>query len=104
MSGGRSPGGDDTRGGPLLEYRVARLEQDMTEIKAILKSMDARLGAIEVTLAQMNGRITGLEGRIMGIEGRLQLVPTVWQTISILAVLLFGVAGVVFAAGNFFKQ
>jgi hypothetical protein len=96
LSGGRSPGGDDTGGGPLLEYRVARLEEGIRDIKATLKSMDARLGAIEVAIAQLNGRMAG-------IEGRLQQIPTVWQTISILAVLLFGVAGVVFAAGNFLK-
>ncbi|MBC7833397.1 MAG: hypothetical protein H7Y62_15405 [Hyphomicrobium sp.] len=81
---------------PMLEQRVARLESDMGEIKSTLKAIDSRLGAIEVALAEMKGRLGG-------IEGRLQQIPTVWQTISILAVLLFGVAGVIFAAGNFLR-
>ena len=75
----------------------------MNEIKSALRSVDGRLASIGVTLARIDGRISGLDGRIIGLEGRLQLIPTVWQTISILAVLLFGVAGVTFAAGNFLK-
>jgi hypothetical protein len=30
-------------------------------------------------------------------------MPTIWQTVSIPAVLLFGVAGIVFAASDFLK-
>jgi hypothetical protein len=85
-------GSDDS----MLEQRVSRLEEEMREVRQTLKSIDSRLGAIEVALARMDGRIAG-------IEGRLQMIPTVWQTVSILAVLLFGVAGVIFAAGNFLR-
>jgi hypothetical protein len=90
-------------GNSTLDLRVSRLEEDMREVKASLKSIDARLASIDLTLARMDGRFAGIEGRIAGIEGRLQMVPTVWQTVSILAVLLFGVAGVIFAAGNFLQ-
>ena len=98
--GGRSPGGSggDGTGGRMLEQRVARLEEDIRDVKATLKSMDTRLGSIELALAKIDGHIAGMEGRLSGIEGRLQMIPTVWQTVSILAVLLFGVTGIVFAA------
>lgn len=104
---GLFPGELGSNGGgpenPMLEMRVARLEDDMRDIKTTLKGIDSRLGSIELALAKIDGRITGVEGRIAGIEGRLQQIPTVWQTVSILAVLLFGVAGVIFAAGNLLK-
>jgi hypothetical protein len=89
---GGSGGPDD----PMLEQRVTRLEEDMREVKTALRSIENKLGSIEVSIAR-------IEGRIGGIESRLQNLPTTWQTISILAVLLFGVAGIVFAAGNFIK-
>jgi hypothetical protein len=93
--GGRSSGsgGPDD---PTLGQRVARLQEHLKEVKSTLQSMDVGLGAIEVALAEMKGRLAG-------IEGRLQQMPTIWQTVSIPAVLLFGLAGIVFAASDFLK-
>lgn len=81
---------------PTLLQRVGRLEEDMKDAKSTLRGIETKLGSIEVALARIDGRLAGL-------EGRLQQIPTVWQTVSILAVLLFGVAGVIFAAGNFLR-
>ena len=90
------PSGGGGSDGTVLDQRVARLEEDVRDIKSTLRNIETRLGAIEVSLAR-------LEGRVTGIEGRLQQIPTVWQTISILAALQFGVAAVIFATANFVK-
>jgi hypothetical protein len=65
--GGHS-GGDGPEG-PMLEARVARLEDDMKDVKASLKS-------IEISLAEMTGRL-------MGIDARFASLPTTWTILTI---------------------
>lgn len=50
---------------PMLEARVARLEEEVRDIKLILRSIEGRLTAIEVSMAE--------------IKGKLQGMPTSWQ-------------------------
>lgn len=48
-----------------LERRVERLEADMSDVKIALRSIEARLVAIEVSIAEIKGKLQGL--------------PTSWQ-------------------------
>ena len=63
---------DENKGfdGRMLEQRVARLEEDMREVKSTLKGIEAKLVTIEVAVAR--------------IEGRLQGVPSSWQLFTAL--------------------
>jgi len=58
----RDQTGEQSDGGgpedPMLEQRVGRLEEDMKDIKASLRSMDAKLGSIDVSVAEIRGRIS----------------------------------------------
>jgi uncharacterized coiled-coil protein SlyX len=62
---------DSGSGGSPLARRVDRLEEDMTEIKTLLREQQRILIDIQVKLATMDGRITGLESRFTGLEGRM---------------------------------
>jgi hypothetical protein len=48
-----------------LERRVERLEDDMSDVKLMLRSIEARLVSIEVSTAEIKGKLQGL--------------PTSWQ-------------------------
>jgi hypothetical protein len=48
-----------------LERRVERLEDDMSDVKSTLRSIEARLVSIEVATAEIKGKLQGL--------------PTSWQ-------------------------
>jgi hypothetical protein len=71
----RPPGGSGPED-PMIEARVARLEDDMKDIKASLKS-------IELSVAEMKGRLTGIEGRLSGIDARFSSLPTTWTILTI---------------------
>jgi hypothetical protein len=68
------PDGFRTGGGgpedPMLEQRVARLEDDMKDVKTSLKS-------IEITLAKIEGRLTGFDARFASL-------PTTWTMLGII--------------------
>ena len=51
-------GGGDGPEDPMLEQRVARLEDDMRDIKASLRSIDARLTSIDISVAEIKGRVS----------------------------------------------
>jgi len=53
----------------MLGERVARLEDDMKDVKASLKS-------IEISLAEM-------KGRLVGIDSRFGSLPTTWTILTI---------------------
>lgn len=69
------PGGDGPTFGDM-EHRVARLEDDMREIRSDLK-------ALRVDMAEMKGRVASL--------------PTTWQMIT----LVFGILGGAFVIIRF---
>ena len=106
-SGGPTSGGPDD---PMLDYRVQRLEDDLRDVKASLRAIEATLAEMSSRLAGIDGRLTGLEGRLAGIdarissvEARFQYIPTTWQVITIMATLLIGLSGVIFATGNYLR-
>lgn len=88
---------------PMLEARVARLEEDMKEVKSTLKSIEARLGSIELTLAKMDGRISGLEGRIVGLDAKVGSLPTTWTILGIVFTTWALGSGVLIFALNFLQ-
>lgn len=72
----RFPGSDDggSDGGPedpMLGQRVARLEEDMKEVRGDVRNIRDRLGVIEECLARIEGGFTG-------INAKLDALPTVW--------------------------
>ena len=70
----QKPGGFHTGGGgpedPMLEARVARLDDDMKDVKSSLKS-------IEISLAE-------IKGRLAGIDARFASLPTTWTMLTII--------------------
>lgn len=59
-SGGGPAGPGD--GGSMIEARVGRLEEDVKEIKADLKSVDSRLRGVEVSIAVVSEKVSNLPG------------------------------------------
>ncbi|MDF3810342.1 MULTISPECIES: hypothetical protein [Rhodopseudomonas] len=54
----------------MLEQRVARLEDDMKDVKTSLRS-------IELTLAKIEGHLTGIDARFASL-------PTTWTILTII--------------------
>ena len=83
------PGGKGSRSGgdgpeePMLDARVARLEDDMKEVKLSLRSIEAKVNSIAESVAEMKGRIGGVEGRLSGIDARFGSLPTTWTILTI---------------------
>lgn len=94
---------------PMLEPRVEKLEQDVGRITVILERLEPRIielharSASQTELSALRADFARLDGKIDGIDKRLANIPNTWQVISILAALLIGIAGIVFAAGKFLK-
>jgi|SRR5580658_5639840 septal ring factor EnvC (AmiA/AmiB activator) len=86
---GGHPGGGGPED-PMLEQRVAHLEDDMKELKASIRAVEMRLGGIEVSLAR-------IEGRIAGIEGRLSQSPT-WLQLLVALIATWGAGAAIVAA------
>ena len=42
----------------MLEQRVARLEDDMKDVKASLRSIDSKLSGIEISMAEVKGKLS----------------------------------------------
>ncbi|MDB5643112.1 MAG: hypothetical protein JWN07_2429 [Hyphomicrobiales bacterium] len=73
-----------------MEARVARLEDDMREIKSDLKALreEMRRGFKEI-----RADISGLRIEIAEIKGRVSQLPTVWQVNMQMIGLMFTVLG-----------
>ena len=84
MSSGSGP--DD----PSLGFRVARLEDDMKDVKTSLKS-------IELNLAKIDGRLSGIDARFASL-------PTTW-TMLIIIFAAWGIgSGILIFAMNFLRK
>jgi hypothetical protein len=93
---------------PMIDQRVSKLEDDMKEVKASLKSIELSVAEIKhlpkmsdfnvlrTDISDVKGRMGITEGKLAGIEGRLQHIPNTWQIIGI----LFGVAAVLYTASR----
>ncbi|MBB5049796.1 hypothetical protein HNR60_004580 [Rhodopseudomonas rhenobacensis] len=80
-SGAQSGGGPED---PMLESRVAGIEDDMKDVKASLRSIEIILAKIEGRLSGLEGRLTGIEGRLSGIDARFSSLPTTWTMLTII--------------------
>jgi hypothetical protein len=82
------PGGFSTGGSgggpedPMLEQRVARLEDDMKDVKSSLKS-------IELSLAEIKGRLTGIDARFASLPTTSTMLTIVFATWGIGSGILF---------------
>lgn len=95
----------------MLDQRVSKLEEDMREVKASLKSIELAVAEIKylpkmsdfnvlrTEISEVKARMGTSEGKLAGIEGRLQHIPNTWQIIGI----LFGVAAVLYTASRVLK-
>jgi seryl-tRNA synthetase len=90
-------GGDG--GGTLdpMEARVARLEDDMREVKTDLKALrdEIRAGFKEVADQFKDSRsdMANLRAEVAEIKGRVSQLPTVWQVNMQMIGLMFTVLG-----------
>ena len=103
---GSSGGGPND---PELELRVSLLELKFSQIADTLQRIESALKELSTDnrefrnqLMDLSIKLAGVEGRITGIEGRLSGIPSTWHIVAILATLLFGVSGIVFAASKFY--
>jgi len=98
----------------MLENRVSRLEKILASLepkisellltcakKDDLQKLQLELAKMEGRMSGIEGRISGIDGRFSGIEGRLSMIPTTWQIVAILATLLIGLSGIIFATSKF---
>ncbi|ABD90291.1 hypothetical protein [Rhodopseudomonas palustris] len=82
--GERRPPGSGGPEDPILEQRVARLEDDMKDVKASLRSIEIILAKIESRLTGLEGRLTGIDGRLNGIDARFSSLPTTWTMLTMI--------------------
>ena len=103
---------DENKGfdGRMLEQRVARLEDDMKEVKSTLHRIEQRLAGIEgelkhlpkaVDFATLKGDIAEMKGRLGGMETRLSSFPTMLQMLMMLITTWSVGIGIVFAVLRF---
>jgi hypothetical protein len=85
--GGQS--GGDGSGPFMLEHRVARLEDDMKEVKASLRSIENKVNSIAESVAEIRGRIGGLEIRLSAVPTTVQMVTWLIATWGAGAAMVF---------------
>ena len=88
----------------MIEHRVARLEDDMKDVKTSLRAVDTRLGAMEVLLARIEGRLSGIEGRLAGMDSRIGSFPTTWTILGIVFTTWALGSGILIFAMNFLRR
>ena len=108
-------GGGDGPRGPVIEARVAVLEEKVGRIELKLDRVESKLDRHDEafrrvedalkSLAEDNKRfstsLADLREKVAHIDGRLANIPTFWQTLSLMAMLLIGIAGIIFTASRF---
>lgn len=91
-----SEGGGGSTFDPM-EARVARLEEDMREIKADLKALrdEMRSGFKELRdeIRALATEVTEVKVNLAKVEGRIANLPTVWQINMQMIGLIFTVMG-----------
>ena len=92
LSGGGGGGTIDP-----MEIRVARLEEDMREIKSDLKALRADLlnefKGLRGELKGIGTELTAVKVDVGRIDGRVAQLPTIWQTNFQMIGLTFSVIG-----------
>jgi hypothetical protein len=82
---------------PTLDQRVAILEKKIDRIEVKLEKHDEAFRRIEDALKAL----IDIREKVAHIDGRLNNIPTFWQTFSLMAMLLIGIAGLIFTASRF---
>jgi septal ring factor EnvC (AmiA/AmiB activator) len=54
----RPPAGGSGPEDPMIEARVARLEEDIKDVKASLKSIETKLTSIAESIAEIKGKVS----------------------------------------------
>ncbi|WP_244613429.1 hypothetical protein [Methylosinus sp. Ce-a6] len=105
--GGSGDGPED----PMLEQRVARLESDLSEVKAMLKDIGKELIEIKIGVTKLDGkfekidgRFVGLEGRLGGLDTRISGLPATWTILGIVFTTWALGSGILIFAMNFLKR
>jgi hypothetical protein len=83
---------DGSGGGPedpMLEQRVAHLEEDVRDIRRSMSEMNDRMGRMEVGIAK--------------IQARIEMLPTIWTFVVALVATVFAAVGVVIAVISAFQ-
>lgn len=88
-------------GDPMLDERVAKLESDMSDIKASLVKIDAKLDKLDFGL---NGKIAAIDGRLSGMDHRFAALPSTWTMLGIVFTTWALGSGILIFAMNFLKK
>ncbi len=57
-----------------VHARVDRIEDDLSNVKALMSAAEAEAGHVRIGLAEVNGRLDRMDKRLDRIERRLELV------------------------------
>ena len=101
---GASRGGPGGPEDPGVQHRVARLETAVDEVKTSNIRIEAKLERSDEALRRIEDALkvlVDLREKVAHIDGRLNNIPTFWQTFSLMAMLLLGIAGLIFTASRF---
>ena len=76
----REPSGGDGGGpeDPMMEARVARLEDDVREIRGDIKEINRRLGNLEERFARMEVGFQAIHAKLDAMAYRLDGIPNAW--------------------------
>jgi archaellum component FlaC len=59
-----------------LDQRLARMEDDLGDIKLRVTTTEEHLGSMMMSMAGVNARLDKIDGRVQRIERRLDLTET----------------------------
>lgn len=85
----------------MLEDRVRRLEDDMKEVKASLKTIELAVAEIK-HLPKMSDYAT-IKADVAEIKGKLSNLPTTWTLISFAIGSVLASAGLAFAIARLIR-
>lgn len=82
----------------MLEQRVARLEEDMKEVKSTLKGIEAAVLEIRTELKHVPKMVdhAALKSEVAEIRGRMSQMPTLLQLVVIVITTWSAGAAIVF--------
>jgi hypothetical protein len=101
--GNRSSGGGGGPDDPMIERRIARLEELCAQIDEKLARIDANLGHLPTAMdyAALRSDVAEMKGRFGGLEMRLSAMPTTVQLVTWLITTWSAGAAIVFALLRF---
>jgi hypothetical protein len=94
----------------MIEARLKVLEARSERLETGFQRMEVGFARLEEKLSHVASRddLSRVEARLLSevaeIRGKVANLPTTWNIIAILAALLFGIAGLVYATDNFLER